>query len=473
MTNRAHTALALAVAGLILALVPLSAIAGSERARASSPVLAWSPATVVFSGHGWGHGVGLSQYGAYGYAKHGYTYDQMIAHYYPGTDMESDASKTIRVLLATGASSLTISSAAPFSVTDSTGESYELPDLKLKLTPSLKVDLGDGNGATALSGPLLFKTTTTTSPLVYGGRGYRGKFRVSVVGSKLRLVNNVDLERYLYGVVPCESPHDWPAEALKAQAVVARTYALGSVRSDSYFDVYPDTRSQVYAGISGEWPESTQAVKDTAGEVVYYDGTIARTFFFSTSGGRTSAIHDAWPKAKPMPYLVSVNDPYDTASPYHSWGPVAFSSKKLAALLHVSRQISDLKVKRNHSRRVATVTITTGTGATTSQITGDSVKLALGLRSSWFTPTVLSLQYPRRAVASGSKLRIKVRARNAKSPALEMRTPSGAWQKVRSVKPGSSGLFKVTLRPTVTTFYRLVAKNAVGDPVRIKVTSAG
>ncbi|HEY5160412.1 MAG TPA: SpoIID/LytB domain-containing protein [Gaiellaceae bacterium] len=469
MTHRAQLALVICTAGLILALVPLSAVAGSQRARESSSTLAWSPATLVFSGHGWGHGVGLSQYGAYGYALHGYTYDQMIAHYYPGTDLETEASKTIRVLLAGRASSLAISSDAPFSITDSSGASYELPDLSLKLTPSLKVDLGVGNGPTALSGPLLLKAGT--SPLAYAGRKYRGAFRIFVVGDKLRLVNSVGLEPYLYGVVPAESPHDWPAEALKAQAVVARSYALSSLQSISDFDVYADTRSQVYLGISGEWPESTAAVKDTVGEVVYYNGEVARTFFFSTSGGRTSAIKDAWPKAKPLPYLISVNDPYDGASPYHSWGPVTFSAKRLAKSLHVSGPISDLTTKRNGSKRVAEATVT-GSGENTWQVTGDSVKLALGLRSSWFTATVLALQYPRQAVAAGSKLRIEGRARNAQSPALEMRTADGAWQKVRNVSPDSSGLFKVTLKPDTTSVYRLVATDAVGEPVEIKVAAA-
>jgi stage II sporulation protein D len=464
MTHRAHAALVIAAAGLAFTLIPLSAVAGSARAKAT-PAMVWSPATLTFSGHGWGHGVGMSQYGAYGYAKHGFTYDQMIAHYYPGTDLESDASKTIRVLLASGASSLTISSAASFSVEDSTGSSYDLAGLSLKLSPSLKVVLADGGGKVALSAPLKF--TATTSPLVYAGRKYGGTFRVLLSGDKLSLVNNVGLERYVYGVVPCESPHDWPAEALKAQAVVARTYALGSVRSGSNFDVYQDTRSQVYHGISGEYPESTAAAKATAGKVVYYDGKVARTFFFSTSGGRTAAIHDAWPKAKQVPYLVSVNDPYDDASPYHNWGPVTFSSQKLARRLHV-KPISDLTTKRNGSMRVAKVTISSSSGAT-SQFSGDSVKAALGLRSNWFTATVLSLQYPSKAVVSGSTLKLRGRARSAKSPALETRTSSGAWKKLRDVNPGSSGLFKVRLSPTVSAYYRLVAEDAVSEPVRIRV----
>jgi stage II sporulation protein D len=470
MVHRAHAALVIGAAALALALVPLSAIASSERTETASPTLVWSPASLVISGHGWGHGVGLSQYGAYGYAQHGYTYDQIVAHYFPGTDLEPAGSKTIRVLLASGASSLTISSSAPFSVTDSSGSSSGLPDLSVKLTSSLEIDLGDGSGKVALSGPLTFKAGT--APLIYAGHKYRGKFRVIVVGSKLLLVNYVGLESYLYGVVPCESPHDWPADALEAQAIASRTYALTSIKSSSNFDVYPDTRSQVYLGISGEYPESTSAVKNTSGEAVYYNGELARTFFFSTSGGRTAAIRDAWPKAKREPYLISVNDPYDNTSPYHNWGPVTVSSLTLATRLGVSGPVSDLTTKANASKRVATVTIT-GAGGETWQVAGDSVRQALGLRSTWFKVTVLALQYPSKAVSSGAKLRITGRARNAKSPTLETRPSGGTWQKVRDLNPDSSGLFKVTLKPVTTAYYRLVAKNAIGSPVRIKVASAG
>jgi len=471
MIHRRQFALVITVTALAFTLVPLSAVAGSARAEAT-PDLIWSPATLVFTGHGWGHGVGLSQYGAYGYATHGYLYDRIVAHYYRGTDIRSAPSKTIRVLLASGTPRLNLSSSAPFSVTDASGTSYELPDLSLTLTPSLEIDLGDGSSATALTGPLTFKTGTSVdsgTSLTYKGRSYRGTFRVSVVDGKLRLVNYIALERYLYGVVSCESPHDWPAEALKAQAVVARSYALASAKAGSDFDVYADTRSQVYMGISGEYPESTQAIKDTNAEVVYYDNEVARTYFFSTSGGRTSAIQDAWPKAKRVPYLVSVNDPYDDASPYHSWGPVTFSSTAVAKRLHVSGPIFDLTTKRNGSKRVSLATITDADGAT-SQVTGDAVKLALGLRSSWFTATVLALQYPSSAVASGSAVQLRGLARNAKSPVLETRTAGGAWQKLRDVHPNSSGLFKLKLKPEVSAFYRLVTDDAIGAPVQIKVS---
>ncbi|MGD0166868.1 MAG: SpoIID/LytB domain-containing protein [Gaiellaceae bacterium] len=471
MARRALASLLFGGFGLVLALAPVGAVAGSARTRVSSPTVVWSPATFVVSGHGWGHGVGLSQYGAYGFALHGYTYDQIIAHYFPGTDLESAASRTIKVLLADGRPTLTISSKAPFSVTDSGGSQYDVADLSLRLDPSLTVNLADGQGSVALSGPLLFKAGSASTPLTFAGRSYRGTFRVSVTGSKLRLVNNVGLESYLYGVVPCESPHDWPADALEAQSVVARTYALASIKPGSSFDVYADTRSQVYHGRSSEYPESTAAVEATAGETVYYDGKIATTFFFSTSGGRTAAIQDAWPGAQPVPYLVSVNDPYDSVSPYHNWGPITLSAQALAKSLGIKGPISDLTTKINGSRRVSTATLT-GAGGASYEISGDSLRRALGLRSTWFTAKVLALQHPSTALGYGASIRILGRARNTSSPTLEMRTSGSGWQTARTLSPDDSGSFSVLLRPRSTSFYRISDGTAVGALTRIPVAAA-
>ena len=117
-------------------------------------------------------------------------------------------------------------------------------------------------------------------------------------------------------------PDTWPAEALKSQAIVARTYALTHMLGGGDFDVYPDTRSQVYGGIAAESDSAREAVNGTAGEVVLYKGELAQTFFFSSSGGRTANVQDVWNGSKPTPYLVSVPDPYDTLSPYHDWGPL-------------------------------------------------------------------------------------------------------------------------------------------------------
>src|SRR5437764_248836 len=146
-------------------------------------------------------------------------------------------------------------------------------------------------------------------------RGYRGSLRVKTTGSALQVVNVLGLESYLLGVVPSEMPNRWPAEALAAQAVVARTYALAHLAKGGDYDLYPDTRSQVYGGIAAEAPSSNAAVNETANQIVLYDGEPANTFFSSSSGGKTANVQDVW-SSPPVPYLVSVPDPYDTLSPH-------------------------------------------------------------------------------------------------------------------------------------------------------------
>lgn len=464
MIRRALPALALVLTALVA--VFASGSACSTRAS-TTPGLVWAPATLVFSGHGWGHGVGMSQYGALGYAQHGYSYERIVGHYFPGTNLGRAGSKTIRVLLAAGRSSLTLSSTAPFTVSDAGGTSHELGDLSVKLDSSLTVDTG--SGSVSLTGTLMF--SAGAAPLAFAGRSYRGKLEVEPVGKKLRLINYVGLEPYLYGVVPCESPHDWPAQALQAQAVVARTYALTSIRPSSDFDVYADTRSQVYHGRSGEFPESTAAVDATAAEVVYYDGELAHTFFFSTSGGRTAAIQDAWPKAQPLPYLVSVSDPYDSVSPFHNWGPVTASARALAKKLKIPGPVYDLTTTINGSERVATVTLTGGDD-TTHLVSGDSLRSALDLRSTWFSAEVLALQHPAGALAYGTGVRVAGRVRGAESPTLEIRPSGGAWQTLARLAPGSDGLFKVMLRPSSTSDYRIADGSLGAAPVRVPVAAA-
>ena len=120
-----------------------------------------------------------------------------------------------------------------------------------------------------------------------GGRAYRGVMEFApTVFSGLSVVNAVGLDDYLQGVVPAESPASWPAEALKAQAIAARTYAITTARGGD-FDQFADTRSQVYGGVGVETPATNAAVADTRGQVVTYGGTPVVTYFFSTSGGQT------------------------------------------------------------------------------------------------------------------------------------------------------------------------------------------
>ena len=116
-------------------------------------------------------------------------------------------------------------------------------------------------------------------------------------------VNVLPLDRYLRGVVPWEVPVGWHAATYEAQAVAARSYTLATLKPGEDFDLYPDDRSQMYGGIRAERTETNLAVGATAGQVLVWEDAIIPAYYFSSSGGRTSSVHDAWPKMQQVPYL--------------------------------------------------------------------------------------------------------------------------------------------------------------------------
>src|SRR3954465_14111082 len=307
--------------------------AGPSGSKTVPPTIRTQP-TFFISGHGWGQGLGMSQYGAYGYAQHGWTYDRIVKHYYTGTTIGQAPVSRVRVLLVDSAKRVTIASKLPFQLVDGNGSKHALEAGSYAVGAAFKyTDPTDSQAKPrALPYPLEFRPGSTAVTL--NGRGYRGSFRVLKLGlAKVRVVNVVDLDLYLRGVVPSEMPKSWALEALKAQAVAARSYALSHLHTGGGFDVYPDTRDQVYLGIPHEAPSTTAAVNATAGQVALYKGKVASTYFFSTSGGRTASVQDLSPEAEAIPYLVSVADPYDSISPYHDWGPYRFSTAALAKKL--------------------------------------------------------------------------------------------------------------------------------------------
>jgi stage II sporulation protein D len=403
----------------------------------------------VITGHGWGHGVGMGQWGAYGYARNGYTYDKILAHYYPGTELRNATIGSIRVLLGKAAT-LTISSTGPWKVKDGTAAATTMTAGKVTLNPQLKLKLPGATDPETFTGPLTF---TSASPLVFK-KPYRGSFTVTSDGTKLTLVNTVQLEQYLDGVVPSEMPKTWVPEALKAQAVAARSYALATRKTTGAFDVYPDTRSQVYGGVNAESPSTTAAVNATAGQVLEYGGRIAKTYFFSTSGGRTAAIADVW-KAAPVPYLVSVSDPYDTLSPYHDWGPLVFSAAKLKKTLKVNGQLLDAQTTVNGSQRVDSVQAIGEKGE--RDLTGSQVRAALGLRSTWFSVGVLALDpLPATTVTYGTPFTLTGLGRDLTDLRLEQRAPGEAdWTLKRGVTAASDGSFSVRLKAAGPAEYRV------------------
>lgn len=437
--------------------------AAVQQQAPAEPVVALS-----VKGKGWGHGVGLCQWGAYGFAQRGSTYAQILAHYYRGTELgRVPGPIQMRVLLVGGAAKVDIGSQAPFSFKDGAGEPYDLPAAPLTLSDGLRIKLDPEKPAKQLTGPLVF--TAGAAPLAVNGKRYRGSLEVAVVGGRLRVINVVGLDAYLLGVVPSEVPHTWPAEALKVQAVAARSYALATRKPGGAFDAYPDTRSQVYGGIDAEKPETTAAVQSTSGQVVLYAGKVATTYFFSTSGGRTASIEDAWPGSEPVPYLVSVPDPYDKASPHHSWGPVPITAQKLKTAFALPRLPVDARVEAPPSGRVSRLVLTLRGGSEVS-VPGATVRAALGLRSTWFSFGVLALRPPAATpVTFGATTSLGGVVRSLQNVRLERRPLGGAWAKVGAVTAGKKGEFTVQVKGQMTADYRLAADKLAGPAVRLVV----
>ena len=367
---------------------------------------------LAINGHGYGHGLGLSQWGAYGYALHGWTYERILAHYYSGTSLSQTTVAKVRVLLATG-TAVTIGSVGPWSVTDATGTKETLTVQSLTLGPGLTAAPLAG-----LTPPLTF---SGPQPLTVGSSAYRGKLVASRDGSLLDVVDLVSLEQYLKGVVPAEMPSTWPAAALEAQAVAARSYALANRTPGRPFDLYADSRSQVYGGVAAETTATNAAVDATKGEIVIYAGKVADTLFFSTSGGRTASSLESTGVA--IPYLVSVPDPYDSLSPYHDWGPELFDVSKLTHSLQLAGPIAGFDEVDGVSGRVQTLALTSGDDSEVT-LTGNQVRAALDLPSTWFTPALLELLPTARRMTYGGAVSLTGLLLGATGVGLEAK-PSG------------------------------------------------
>ena len=222
-------------------------------------------ATFVLKGKGWGHGLGLGQYGTQGYARDGgRDYRWILDHYYTGTTLGAAGVGRVRVLVASGASRVTVGSAASFSVTDANGRTYNLNAGTHTIRANLQVRSANGQLRT-LAGPVRFDPGAAVLRL--SGNAYRGFLRVRAQGGLVSAVNDIGLEPYVKGVIAWEMPASWHPEALKAQAVVARTYGLVSRKTGQWFDLYDDTRSQVYGGVRAEDARTNAAVDATQGEV--------------------------------------------------------------------------------------------------------------------------------------------------------------------------------------------------------------
>ena len=457
------------------ALVSASFAGASADARIAAHGAPAAPATVpgdplfVVSGRGYGHGVGMSQFGAYGMANAGYAYDKILAYYYPGTQLGRTTKASVRVLLEEGRKAVTISSAVPYSVVDATGTAYRIPAGPLILRTDLT--LPDPAGPIPATGPLVVRPGKG-APLALDGRAYRGKLEVAVQGAFLRVVDVVGLELYLQGVVPGEMPQAWPSAALQAQAVAARSYALANLVKNKLYDLYADQRSQVYLGVAGEKLRTSAAVSATAGRIVTYGGKVASTLYFSSSGGKTASAQDVFGIA--IPYLVSRPDPWDSASPYHTWGPILFGSRTLQSKLGVKDHILDAVGVPTASGRLRALSLTTATGQTT--IPSALLRTGLGLRSTWVTIGVLRLDRPTAPVVYGSAVHLTGIARGLVAPTLTSSANGVAWTRAAAVQPDATGALDVLVRPVKTMRYRIETKGAnsaallVGVSPRVRIS---
>ena len=448
---------------LFVATVSLVLIATGSAAGQQTPSSSYGEAVFVVSGRGYGHGVGMSQYGAYGQALAGRTYQQILAHYYTGTQIGQAGRRELRVLLAEGRRAVTVSSAVPFSAVDASGLAYKLP--KGTLTLRADLTLPSDTGPVRAIQPLVLRPGKKT-PLALDGKLYRGKLELVPQGDFLRVVNVVPLESYLEGVVAGEVPFSWPAEALKAQAVAARSYALASALRGKPFDLYADARSQVYLGVAGEKPSTTRAVDDTAGEVVLYAGKVATTYYFSTSGGKTASAADVFGFA--VPYLVSRPDPWDKLSPYHRWGPFLVGARTVQSKLATEGRVLDARGVATPSGRLRTLTLDTTAGS--EQVPATLVRTALGFRSTWLTIGVLRLDRASRgSVVFGSTTHLSGLGRGLGTTRLESSFDGAAWTTTASVVPDAVGAVSFDVIPSRTTRYRLEAEGGASPALLVQV----
>ena len=324
----------------LLAAVVVCATAGTARAGTA----------LIVTGHGWGHGVGMSQWGAYGYALHGWKYRRILSHYYPGTKMGRVGELHVRVLLDArcelrhgGLCHAAARHRRPASDPDAAGR-----DLRRRISARLP---GAATWSRVLVRALRLARVRPRAAHASTGASTTGRspsaVRAEACPSSTAFRSTRTSEassrpsRRRTGPLP---------RSRRRRSPPARTPSR-SCEPSSWYDLVPTTADQVYAGVSAEKPSSDHAVYATLGQVLTWDGQVARTYYSSSSGGRTEAVQDAWPGSAPIPYLRSVPDPYDTYSPHHDWGPYELSAGRLASRLGLAGPVESVRVERDNSSR--------------------------------------------------------------------------------------------------------------------------
>lgn len=359
--------------------------------------------TYTVQGHGYGHGRGLSQYGANGAAKKGLTHEKILDFYYPGTSLGT-VRHNIRVLITGDTTSdLVVNARKGLKLRDlGGGTTYRLPrDVG---ADQWKVDVADGRnvvfykangswrtwkpgGANALQGFGEFRAPgpiTLVTPS--GDHAYRGALRAVAPPDDAKdraTVNVLSMDDYVRGVVPSEMPASWEPEAVQSQAVAARTYAAyaRAHNADRYYHICDTTACQVYRGVEGEHSLGDAAVEATARQILTYKGEPAFTEFSSSSGG--------WTVAGDFPYLTAKKDPYDgwSGNANHDWS-VKLSAAAIAKAWPAIGNLRSIKVTSRDGNgewqgRVLAMSLVGS--KSTVRISGDDFRWKFGLRSTWFS----------------------------------------------------------------------------------------
>jgi len=390
--------------------------------------------TFTINGTGLGHGIGLSQYGAYGAALAGKKYDWILKHYYSGTTVGKVSIPRVKVNIDAayrpgrsyaGRSSWTMKSVGSSLTVRKAGSTAKIRTLRADTfyrftSDGTNVTIRTEGGAHVASYAHDISIVSSGSPRMiqvkdqstsingayqppkddgtpqggFTNVRYRGIMHLSRVSSRLSAVNDVPMYQYLYGVLPREMYASWHAEALKAQAVAARSYAYADVAAGRVLAC--TTHSQVYKGhsrVSGtaviphEDSRSNSAVTATTDRVVRYGTRVVKAFFFSRSGGHTANNEDVWVSGTPLPEMRGVPDTYEhLAKPPNSpWAPRTMTGLDIASRLRglggvpasTSTYVTSVQFDRAASGHARYVTFRFSNGAS-ARLAGDTVRSKLG-----------------------------------------------------------------------------------------------
>jgi stage II sporulation protein D len=371
-------------------------VVAAPTASADSAV---TPSSAGFTvrGAGFGHGYGMSQYGAYGAAKKGLTWQQILDFYYPGTTpatlpggqwihvwLSADRDDSLRVLPAPG---LKVTDREGHRLVLPTGPAYTSWRISRSGAGYRLAHRTPSGGWTTVPTELgtttwTFSDTEKVVRVVLPGttRSYRGSVKLVKDGSGGRTVNTVTMEDYVRSVVPSEMPTSWLGDAVRTQAVAARSYA---VRLRDYYhytgyDICDTSSCQVYGGLAKESSGGDEAARATAGVVLTYGGRVALTQFASSDGGATAKSN--------LPYLTAHPDPYDGVITSHAWSR-RITAKAVAHQWPSVGTVKKLQVTKRdgsgrYGGRVTTIKII-GSKRSLS-VAGTTFQYRFGMRSSLF-----------------------------------------------------------------------------------------